>query len=82
VKRRGRNREEASKLLWGDEEDQAIAYRTNLWMIVRLEMLTDFLATSSFTHDHTRFEDHVQHLFHIRSRKFDTLLGSIVAANP
>ena len=28
MKRRGRNREEAESLLWGDEEDQAIAFRT------------------------------------------------------
>ena len=27
VKRRGRNREEAECLLWGDKEDQSIAYR-------------------------------------------------------
>jgi len=45
VMRRGRNREEASSLLWGDKEDQAIAntQQTNNLAVGLLNKLADQL---------------------------------------
>jgi hypothetical protein len=64
VKRRGRNREEAECLLWGDKEDQSIAESHEMRMV-----MLNRLPTNPPVHvDHTRSNPYVQ-LFVATDRK-------------
>lgn len=65
VKRRGRNREEAESLLWGDKEDQSVADRIAASGYAE-QTLNHLLAVHC---DHTRSNPHVQLFVATRRKK-------------